>query len=33
MKKALTKKETRMTQKYYSNKENFNELENWFDQF
>ncbi len=33
MKKALTKKETRIAQKYYSNKENFNELENWFDHF
>ncbi|WP_320045363.1 hypothetical protein [uncultured Desulfobacter sp.] len=33
MKKNLTRKEARMVQKYYSNKDNFNELENWFDQF
>lgn len=31
MKKSLTRNETRILQKYFSNKENFNELENWFD--
>ncbi len=32
MKKALTRNESRMAQKYYSNKDHFNELENWLDQ-
>lgn len=32
MKKALTRKEIRMVQKYYSSNENINELENWLDQ-